>query len=49
MIENLGITRHNREIYNMIMLSEKKLNYKISTSPNLDFLRSEENFDECII
>ena len=44
MIEILGITAHNRDTYNTVILSEKNLNHKISASPNLDFLRSKENF-----
>ena len=49
MIENLGITAHNLDTYTMVILSEKKLGYKISTSPNLDFLRSEEKFDDYLL
>ena len=45
MSENLGTTRYSRDTYNVVMLSEKNLNCKISTSPNLDFLRSKEKFD----
>ena len=48
--ENLGITAHNIDIFTMVILGKKGYLHKISTSPNLDFLRLNEKFDEsCLI
>ena len=44
--ENLGITAHNIDIFIMVFLGKKEYLHKISTSPNLDFLRLNEKFDE---
>ena len=40
MFENLGITAHNLDILNKVLMTQKKLNHKILTSPNLDFFRT---------
>ena len=39
MIENLGITALNLDTFIMATLSENSNEFKILTSPNLDFLR----------
>ena len=39
MIENLGITALNLDTFIMATLSKNSDKFKISTSPNLDFLR----------
>ena len=49
MIEILGTTRYSRDTYNVVILSENNSNYKISTSPKLDFLRSKEKFYKYIL